>query len=104
MQSCVNGRCKRLQCAYMNYSGLRSALFFSLVIATSLWAQMPDPLSPTHGVKSAQEIDREWQTSVAKYDSARAAKLRQVDRQATHGPYRPDWETFGSYEIPQWYK
>jgi alpha-L-fucosidase len=55
-------------------------------------------------VKSAQEIDREWQSSVAKYDSVRAARLAEVDRQTVHGPFRPDWETLRSYEIPQWYK
>ena len=63
-----------------------------------------DSLAPTHGVKSAAEIDREWRAAVAKYDSARAAILKDVDRQADDGPYRPDWETLQKYEIPQWYK
>ena len=63
-----------------------------------------DPVAPTHGIKSAQEIDHEWQASVAKYDSVRAAKLREVDQQANRGPYRPDWETLRMYQIPQWYK
>ncbi|MFZ1973770.1 MAG: alpha-L-fucosidase [Candidatus Acidiferrales bacterium] len=58
----------------------------------------------THGVKSAAEIDREWQAAVSKYDAARAAILKEVDRQADEGPYRPDWETLQEYEIPQWYK
>jgi alpha-L-fucosidase len=63
-----------------------------------------DPLAPTHDAKSAAEIDREWQASVAKYDAARAAILQDVDGQANHGPYRPDWETLRKYEIPQWYQ
>jgi alpha-L-fucosidase len=63
-----------------------------------------DPLALTHGVKSAAEIDSEWQAAVSKYDAARAAILKDVDRQADDGPYRPDWETLRKYEIPQWYK
>lgn len=63
-----------------------------------------DPDAPTHDTKSAAEIDGEWQTSVAKYDGARAAILRQVELQANDGPYRADWETLRKYWIPQWYK
>lgn len=76
--------------------------------ATSLAQTTPkpvpsDPLAPTHGVKSAVEIDREWQASVAKYDRPRASILREVDRQANDGPFRPDWETLRRFEMPQWY-
>jgi alpha-L-fucosidase len=63
-----------------------------------------DPLAPTHGMKSAAEIDREWQASVAKYDAKRAEILRKVDRVANEGPFAPDWETLRKYEMPQWYK
>ena len=63
-----------------------------------------DPQAPTRGVKSAAEIDREWQAAVAKYDGARATILKDVDRQAHEGPYRPDWESLRKFEIPQWYK
>ena len=91
----------------MSYSRhILSVCVLFLLLAPAVFAQEApaDPLAPTHGVKSAQEIDREWQSSVAKYDSVRAAKLREVDRQAFAGPYRPDWETLRNYEIPQWYK
>ena len=63
-----------------------------------------DPLAPTQDTKSAAEIDREWQASVAKYDGARAAILREVDRQDNDGPYRADWETLHKFQMPQWYK
>ncbi len=64
-----------------------------------------DPLAPTRDTKSAAEIDREWQQSVAKYDAARARILAETDRQASDGPYRPDWATIISkYQQPQWYK
>lgn len=63
-----------------------------------------DPMAPTHGVKSAEEIDREWQLSVSKFDLRRDALLAEADRQAHDGPYRPDWETLRNHEIPQWFK
>ena len=46
-----------------------------------------DPLAPTHNTKSAAELDHEWQVSVSKYDGARAALLREVERQDNDGPY-----------------
>jgi alpha-L-fucosidase len=67
-------------------------------------AQTADPLAPTHGVKSAEQIDKEWQDSVSKFDARRDALLKQADQQAHDGPYRPDWETLRNHEIPQWFK
>jgi len=63
-----------------------------------------DPLAPTHDVKSAEQIDLEWQKSVAKYDTQRNTLLKEAERQANDGPFRPDWESLRHYEIPQWYK
>ena len=72
------------------------------------FAQTPsassDPLAPTLGVKSAAEIDREWQQSVAKYDGERKRLLAEADKQSNDGPYRADWATLNKYEQPQWYK
>jgi len=62
------------------------------------------PWAPTHGVKSAEQIDKEWQDSVSKFDARRNALLKETDRQAYDGPYRPDWETLRNHEIPQWFK
>ena len=51
-----------------------------------LFAQAPtpasDPLAPTQDVKSAEQIDREWQQSVSKYDAERNRLLAEADRQA----------------------
>ena len=73
-----------------------------------LFAQAPthnsDPLAPTQDVKSAEQIDREWQQSVSKYDAERKRLLAEADRQANDGPYRPDWATLIKYQQPQWYK
>jgi alpha-L-fucosidase len=67
-------------------------------------AGVTDPWAPTHRVKSAEQIDKEWQDSVSKFDARRNALLRQADQQEHDGPYRPDWETLRNHEIPQWFK
>ena len=67
-------------------------------------APSQDPLAPTHGIKSEAEIDREWQQSVAKYDTERSRLLAEAERQANNGPYRPEWESLVKYQQPQWYK
>jgi len=86
--------------------GLSAVLL--LVSSQLIIAQAPaspaDPLAPTLGVKSAAEIDREWQQSVAKFDAERNRLLAEADRQANDGPYRPDWASLMKYQQPQWYK
>ena len=79
----------------------------ALLAAPMVFAQSTassDPLAPTLGVKSAAEIDREWQQSVSKYDAERNRLIAEADRQANDGPYRPDWATLMKYQQPQWYK
>lgn len=85
---------------------LRLASVIVLSTAPLLYAQSPatDPLAPTHGIKTDDQIDQEWQKSVAKYDAERNRLLKEADRQANDGPFRPTWESLRHYEIPQWYK
>jgi alpha-L-fucosidase len=86
---------------------LRSAALLMPLSAALLLAQnspSPDPLAPTLGVKSAAEIDREWQQSVSKYDAERNRLLADAEKQANDGPFRPDWASLVKYEQPQWYK
>jgi alpha-L-fucosidase len=77
-----------------------------LLSASIIFAQAPaaDPLAPTQGVKSAAEIDREWQQSVSKYDAERNRLLSIEQKQENDGPYRADWATLINYQQPQWYK
>ncbi len=78
-----------------------------LLAARLLFAQAPavttDPLAPTLGVKSADQIDREWQQAVSKYDPERNRLLAEAEKQANDGPFRPDWATLVKYQPPQWY-
>jgi alpha-L-fucosidase len=76
----------------------------ALFACATLLSAQSDPLAPTRDTKSAAEIDREWQQSVAKYDSTRDKILAETDRQANDGPFRPDAATLMKYQQPQWYK
>ena len=49
-------------------------------------------------------VDEIWQKASSKYDSQRAARLKEVDDADHEGPFRPDWESLEKYEAPEWYK
>lgn len=78
---------------------LASPLFFAQAPAAKF-----DHLAPTRDTKSAAEIDREWQQSVAKYDGERNRLLAVEEKQENDGPYRADWATLKKHEQPEWYK
>ncbi len=61
------------------------------------------PLAQTSDL-SPESIERIWTNAVSKYEAPRAALLKEVDRQAKEGPYRPDWGSLQTYQEPQWYK
>lgn len=49
-------------------------------------------------------IDQIWQKASGKYDSERAALLKQVESVDRQGPFRADWESLQKYDVPEWYK
>ena len=61
------------------------------------------PTAPT-AAEDPAIIDQAWQKASSKYDSQRAALLKQVDAADHQGPFRPDWESLTKYEVPEWYK
>ena len=61
------------------------------------------PTAPT-AAEDPVIIDQAWQKASSKYDSQRAALLKQVDAADHQGPFRPDWESLTKYEVPEWYK
>jgi alpha-L-fucosidase len=80
-----------------------AAILLAFALGASCFGQS-DPLAPTLNTKSAMEIDKEWQQSVAKYDTERNRLVKEADRQAHDGPFRPDWDSLIKYQQPQWYK
>jgi alpha-L-fucosidase len=49
-------------------------------------------------------LDHLWSEASAKYDPLRVKILKQVDEVIRAGPYRPDWESLRTYEVPDWYR
>jgi len=77
-------------------------LFAIAGLSVALRAQAGDPTAPT-AAQDPLTIDRTWQKASAKYDSARAAILKDVDRVNAGGRFRADWESLQSYKVPDWY-
>jgi alpha-L-fucosidase len=68
-----------------------------------LSAQATPATSPTASLDPAT-IDRIWQKASAAYNGPRAEILKRVDRQASAGPFRPEWQSLATYQVPDWYK
>ena len=79
----------------------------ALAIAPSAVNAQAGGTSSSSAPTASQEpivIDQAWQRASAKYDEARAAILKEVDRKGREGPFRPDWESLQKYEVPEWYE
>jgi len=83
---------------------LPAALLLACPVLFAQTSASSDPLAPTEDVKSAEQIDREWQQSVSKYDAERNRLVSEADRVSHNGPYKPDWATLIKYQQPQWYQ
>ena len=82
------------------------------LLLLSTWALLPeamlsqtaaDPTAPTKSADPAA-IDQAWQGASSKYEAQRSAILKEVDQVNHEGPYRADWESLQSYQVPNWYK
>ena len=54
--------------------------------------------------QDAETIDRTWQHASSKYDSQRAALVKEARSVGSQGPHRADWQSLQKYEVPDWYK
>jgi len=75
-----------------------------LVTPPYLASQVPSSATQPTISDDPAALDQLWQRASAKYDSRRRTLLKEVDRQATNGPYRPDWQSLQKYQVPDWYK
>jgi alpha-L-fucosidase len=89
----------------MSCRSLCLVAFLSLVggFSSVLAGQSRDPFSPTAS-QDPGAIDQAWQSSVAKYDGERSKILQHVENVNAAGPYRADWESLKTYQVPDWYK
>ena len=94
-----------------NFRHLRSFTIPGLVLLAQLWFAAPRAhaqnssasMKPTAS-ETPQKIDDTWREASSKYDAARNSLLADVDRTIAAGPYRADWESLCSYQVPDWYK
>jgi len=95
-----------LTAQYVRHWGIAMGLSFGVLAAVPSSASAQSATSSTAPTTSQdpKEIDQAWQRGNAKYDEPRAALLKEVDRAAHEGPFRPDWESLEKYEVPEWYK
>src|SRR5438105_1822326 len=78
-----------------------SIFVLGLCVISNLHAQ--STTAPTAS-EDPESIDQIWQKAGSKYDSQRAALLKDVDSIDHQGPLRPDWESLQKYEAPEWYR
>ena len=80
-------------------------LAYGVSEAEPSWGQGVESAAAAPTAKQdAATIDRTWQKASSPYDAKRAEILRRVERRASAGPFRPDWESLASYQVPDWYK
>jgi alpha-L-fucosidase len=78
---------------------LGTTLSRTLLSATILFGPL---LSASAQTPNADDLV--WQKSIHKYDSNRAALLKQVDAEAKGKPFQPDWESLKKVGVPEWYQ
>jgi len=83
---------------------LSSVLLLGLVVShsPSVLAQN-DATAPTAS-QSPELLDQVWRQASSKYDSKRQEILKEVDSTIRQGPFRADWQSLQTYQIPDWYR
>ena len=79
------------------------AAFLLLAWSSNGLAQATAADRPT-SQQTPAELDAVWQQASAKYASQRSSILSAVEQGAHAGPFRPDWESLATYQVPEWYK
>jgi alpha-L-fucosidase len=79
---------------------LAFAVSATLMPCHLLQSQTTAPTEKEH----AETLASQWVKASAKYDTARSAILKDVDRVAHEGSFRPDWNSLSQYGVPEWYK
>jgi alpha-L-fucosidase len=83
-----------------------TSLSFIFLAASTVTPQAQTPVSPTAptAAEDPAVLDQVWQKAVSKYDGPRTAILNEVDRVGHQGPFRPDWQSLETYNVPEWYQ
>ncbi|MDG3442790.1 alpha-L-fucosidase [Nitrospirillum amazonense] len=81
------------------------ATALSVPAGAALAAKQPSApaTAPTADTLSPAQIDLQCEKRGAKHVSDVAAELKQVEQGDGQGPFRPDWASLKTYQVPQWY-
>src|SRR6266487_3627062 len=82
---------------------IRKPSIFLLALCAFSNLNAQNATAPTAS-QDPENIDQIWQKASSKYDSQRAALLKDVETMDRQGPFRPDWESLRKYEAPEWYR
>jgi alpha-L-fucosidase len=75
-----------------------------LALSPVLSAQLPAGANSPIASQDPTTLDRIWQKASEPYDQRRVEIMRRVDRQASDGLFRPEWQSLAGYQVPDWYK
>ncbi len=88
----------------MSFKAFWLVLCALMVVAVpSRISAQTDPFAPSAS-QPPEVVDQIWQKAVSKYDAERTKVLQHVDEVNANGPFRADWESLKSYQVPQWYQ
>jgi alpha-L-fucosidase len=90
--------------ALLSLAKISLLLFLFLGLLAPSAHSQTSATAPTNTTLAAEPMDSLWIEANQKYSAQRTALLREVDRQAHDGPFRPDWGSLKNYQEPQWYK
>jgi alpha-L-fucosidase len=62
-----------------------------------------NPTAPT-ATMAPPEIDRIWREASTAFDGHRAQILERVQKRIEEGPFRTDWQSLSTYQVPDWYR
>ena len=83
--------------------GVQVGVAGSLLLGGLMALPMQAQEARTDG-ETPQAMDEAWQRASAKYDTKRNAILAEVRKGTAAGPFRADWDSLATYEVPEWYK
>jgi alpha-L-fucosidase len=84
--------------------GLRVwAICTCLFVFAAVLLRAQSPTDPT-AAQPAASLAEQWKSASSRFDNKRTAILKEVDRGAHDGEFRPDWQSLSKYQVPEWYK
>ena len=87
----------------MSRRGVQASVVGSLLLGGLMTLPVQAQMDRTDK-ETPQAMDEAWRSASAKYDAKRNAILSEVKKVAGAGPFRADWDSLATYEVPEWYK